>query len=104
EAVPGPRAPRPPRIFRRPSPRADQIAAAVEMQHHIAARGIRSCYAPGLDVAEFILDGTDALRQREIGGEEAVISLAQAVMAARDVFGPEGIFPEIEGALAFDPL
>ena len=74
------------------------------MQHDIAARRIRRCDAQRLDVAEFVLDRLDILGQREIRGQEAVIGLAQAVMAARDVLGPEGIFPEIEGALAFGAL
>ncbi len=91
-------------IFERALGRADQIAAAVEMQHDIAARRIRCRDATRLDVAEFVLDRLDIVGQREIRGQEAVIGLAQAVMAARDVLGPERIFPEIEGALAFGAL
>ena len=79
----------PARIFQRALGRADQIAAAVEMQHDIAARRIRRRDTPGLDVAEFVLDGADAVGQRKVRGQEAVIGLAQAVMAARDVLRPE---------------
>jgi len=35
---------------------------------------------------------------------KAVIGLAQPVVASRDIFGPESIFPEIESALAFGTL
>src|SRR5262249_52707260 len=83
---------------------ADQIATAMEVQHDIAAWRIRRRDTPSLDVAKLVLDGADAVREREIRGEEALIGLAQAVVTARDVLGTEREFPEIEGALAFRAL
>jgi len=74
------------------------------MQHDIAARRIRRRDAPGPDVAEFVFDGLDIVRQREVRGQEPVIGLAQPVMTARDILRPERVFPQLEGALALRAL
>ena len=46
----------------------------------------------------------DAIGQREVRGQEAVIGLAQPVMTTSDVLRAEREFPEIEGAPSLRPL
>ena len=60
-------------IFERALGRADQIAAAMEMQHDIAPSRIRCCDTKGFDITEFVLDCLDFVGQREIRGQETLI-------------------------------
>ena len=107
DAVAAHRLGQPAGVFHRALGGAEHVAAAVEVQHGgavVGGGGAGGAHAQRFHAAQLGVLHGQVVRGREVGGQEAVVAFAHAVVAARHVLGGERGLPHIEGALAFRAL